>query len=239
MPFPPILTALCSRSRRSLQEQDGGVYILLGDPFFSGEATDVSVLEFALHADGIPPNHSFCPTLFFLAPVRHGSQCWHRNHTHTASSVPVRTFLSSHGCCWVMVFSVRVQNPIYQEQQASRFTLAAHLSSLSSSARPPPQDHLVRPAQVYLVILWPLSLFGWWTDWLRLTILARADQISQHFVRCVFVKDRGTDETPFSRVVTVVTHKTSELVSNDFLKVEQSLICWNAELLLVEQWTQL
>lgn len=74
--------------------------------------------------------------------------------------------------------------------------LGLYLALVGSSYVHPPRRPLLRttspgPARAYLVILWPLSLFGWWTDWLLLKIAARADQISQHFVHRGLMKVGG------------------------------------------------
>lgn len=126
-------------------------------------------------------------------PVSRADPCWHVHHTPQWPKKCTSFFLKQLWQSWPFQnLSQRCQ--MYYDQQ---WWLAPSVPGISGVIiRTSPPRPLLRttspgPARAYLVILWPLSLFGWWTDWLLLKIAARADQISQHFVHRGLMKVGG------------------------------------------------
>lgn len=142
-------------------------------------------VEEALFADFYPTETIICQT-FFCVPGEQANQCWHLNYTSQwikhfpFQSVTLVVLLSILPCQ-----NLFLNRSVYVWHGVKWWMRAVAVHHMHTHL-PPSQDHHIRPVKAYLVILWPLSLFGKWTDWLLLKILAQADQIRQHYAALWF-----------------------------------------------------
>ena len=153
-----------------------------------------------------PTDHFAQSFSFFLSvckkkknrPVSRADQCWHLHHTpRWRQKCCISPFRSVPPSFYSRRDRLDPFKTSFKDVRCIRISsdglLSLSLALVGSSYVRPPLLRTTSPgpAQAYLVILWPLSLFGWWTDWLLLKTAAGADQISQHFVHRGLMKDGG------------------------------------------------
>lgn len=208
-------------------------------PFVTGKATDVCVLQLALHASGSPLKQSFVQLFFFSVckkiqkcPESQANQCWHFNNTsqwiQKSSIFPFQSVIPFLFTAIIIDFSLSEELSLGLKWHKVRFIKSSSAGLLwlymalggsfiictAPSSGPP---HQAGPGlSCYLVA----SLIVCLMDWLAAFELAQTDQISQHFVHYGFMKDRGVT-CPLLLVTIILSHQKSEFVSTTVLVVEQ------------------